>query len=318
MPEQLNDMDAVITYCKSNRVFLYAAADERCRAVMPKEMWQYRHSLLDDSSEEPGIRILYRAASFPSDEAHDNQVTNGLASADSGIRVPSALLDELNQALPDEDSDVRRLSTWPITRAFVYFDVSDFTRYVASKQLLIITSLDWLCSDNRFRNEMNADRAFANIEQSICIGDGYIFVVKEPVWAAYFAAYLACLVEVMGARGRLECPFHFRIGVHVGPVYSFWDKHRGMWNYVGDGINGGQRVLGAMGKDTDDVVYVSSALRASVLADRKQDFPANKLPGCMSNMGRRIDKQGRQWRIYMLDHSAVAGDYLPSIATEQT
>src|SRR5439155_21171504 len=95
------------------------------------------------------------------------------------------------------------------------------------------------------------------LEAQICIGDGYIYVFSEPDRAAYFAGCLAYLIELQVARERLPIDFHFRIGVHVGPVFCFWDPDRDKWNYIGDGINGGQRVLAAIGKEKDDVVYVS-------------------------------------------------------------
>lgn len=57
----------------------------------------------------------------------------------------------------------------------------------------------------------------------MCIGDGYIFVFREAMEATYFAAYLAHLIEVMVANRQLPVNFHFRMGVHVGPVYTFWE-----------------------------------------------------------------------------------------------
>ena len=76
----------------------------------------------------------------------------------------------------------------------------------------------------------------------LCIGDGYIFVFDDSVSATYFAAFLAQLVESMISNKRIV-EFHFRMGVHVGKVFGFYDIGRDGWNYVGDGINGGNRVL---------------------------------------------------------------------------
>jgi hypothetical protein len=94
--------------------------------------------------------------------------------------------------------------------------------------------------------------------------------------------------------------FHFRMGLHVGPVRWFWDPRYQRWNYVGQGINGGNRVLSAIGKETDDVVFVSGDVRAAIRAEQV----GSTLPKFMHNRGRRADKHNRLWRVYELNHSA--------------
>jgi len=46
------------------------------------------------------------------------------------------------------------------------------------------------------------------------------------------------IIDNRRAKDLLHVDFHFRIGVHVGDVYSFYDPGRKDWNYIGDGING--------------------------------------------------------------------------------
>jgi class 3 adenylate cyclase len=130
-------------------------------------------------------------------------------------------------------------------------------------------------------------KALAALEARMCIGDGYIFVLKDPMHAVYFAAYLAHLIEVLVARKITPVEFHFRMGVHVGPVYCFWDPGRENWNYIGDGINGGQRVLGAIGKETDDVLFISVQVRQALTASDKGDSPYRQILAALQNRGRR-------------------------------
>jgi len=127
----------------------------------------------------------------------------------------------------------------------------------------------------------------------MCIGDGYIFVFKNPTNAVYFGAYLGHLIEVILANQWL-LEFHFRIGVHCGPVYTFWDPGRDNWNYIGEGINGGNRVLSAMGKEYDDTLYISGDVRHKLMS-AADDFPGKKhVLQHLHNRGRRPDKHGRR------------------------
>jgi class 3 adenylate cyclase len=143
----------------------------------------------------------------------------------------------------------------------------------------------------------------------LCIGDGYIFVLKVPEGATYFAAYLARLVEVLVARRLVPVEFHFRIGVHFGPVFSFWDPGRGKegdWNYIGNGINGGRRVLEAVGKDQDDVVFVSGQVYEWLSAQGIDESQCERIVKCLRNRGRKEDKHGNLWRVYEVDHTGMA------------
>jgi class 3 adenylate cyclase len=149
------------------------------------------------------------------------------------------------------------------------------------------------------------------LEAWLCIGDGYIFVFREAVDGSFFAAWLATVIEVMVAKKTLPVDFHFRIGVHAGPVYTFWDPGRKNWNYIGDGINGGNRVLNAAGKDYDDVMYVSGEVREKITAANQRDFPYAPLLDNMHNRGRKPDKHGNLWRVYEVSHTAVCRQWLP-------
>jgi hypothetical protein len=152
----------------------------------------------------------------------------------------------------------------------------------------------------------------------LCIGDGYIFVLKSALHAALFASYLAQLIEAMVAARKAPVEFHFRIGVHVGLTYRFWDWGRGNdggWNYIGDGITGGQRVLSAIGKDTDDVVFVSYDVRNRILSEAEDKVRRELILSHLQNRGRRADKHGTLRRVYEVNHTGVADSMLaPSVS----
>src|SRR5262249_29440945 len=149
----------------------------------------------------------------------------------------------LPRELQKDDSSLRRVSSLPIKRTFVYIDVSDFSQHRSGQQGLIINSLNSIVRKEEYWSAALARHSRQGLEAQLCIGDGYIFVFKDSMNATYFAACLAQLIEVLVAHNQLPVIFHFRMGVHVGLVHCFWDWGRDNWNYIGDGINGGQRVL---------------------------------------------------------------------------
>lgn len=137
-------------------------------------------------------------------------------------------------------------------------------------------------------------------------------MLRDSWKAAFFAAYLANLIEHLAANGNFQVTFHFRMGAHFGKVYSFYDPGRNDWNYIGDGINGGQRVLGAVGTETDDVLYISADLRQAMMKQtRPQHFP--DILQNAHNRGRKADKHGNPWRVYEINHSSLMAQYNSSI-----
>jgi class 3 adenylate cyclase len=260
---------------------------------------------------------LCDAVAVPEDEPVRNP---GVGARSCAILVSGRLQKLIDSVCTDEAADVRRLSTLTFERTFIYVDVSDFTRYPSGQQALVINSLIQLTRDLTLWS--SEGRASLNsIEASLCIGDGYIFVGRDALQGTVFAAYLAHLIEMRIARGELPVEFHFRIGVHVGKVYQFWDWGRGddgAWNFVGDGINHAQRVLGVIGKDTDDVVFVSAAVRQKIHAVFDDVKLRPMLLAAMQNRGRRADKHGRLQRVYELNHTDVAHWMLPQFLTQES
>jgi hypothetical protein len=236
----------------------------------------------------------------------------GIQDWPSGVFVTDAVVGQLNKSISDEGSDARCLSSLPVNRTFVYVDVSDFSQHPPAQQTLVINSLLSITREKRYWTA-KPKRGLDSIEASLCIGDGYIFVLKSALHGTLFAAYLAQLIEILSAQGRLQMEFHFRVGVHTGLVYRFWDWGRGRngdWNYIGDGINGGQRVLSAVGKDTDDVVFVSADVRRSIQAEPKEPM-RDLILAALQNRGRRKDKHGGFQRVYEVNHTEIANPMLP-------
>ena len=254
-----------------------------------------------------GFCVLTKAAPFPH---HPEYVqggfsateTSGFAAITARVAVTNETLEALNEQLKDENSDVRRVSSWTVERCFVYLDVSDFSKMPAGHQVLVINSIVHAVRTDKYWEMPVARETRSDISAQMCIGDGYIYVLKDPLKAAFFAAYLANLIEILIANKRLPIDFHFRIGAHVGSVYSFYDPGRKNWNYIGDGINGGNRVLAAVGKDTDDVVFISAQLRKKILASPKPAHYPDVLGNAL-NRGRKADKHGNPWRVYEINHS---------------
>jgi hypothetical protein len=127
---------------------------------------------------------------------------------------------------------------------------------------------------------------------------------------------VADLIERLIASDRL-IEFHFRISVHVGPVYRFWDRFagggkEGRWNYIGEGITEGERVLSAIGKDKDDIVYLSASTRKKIRAEREHNSPYNATPW-LQNRGRQEDKHKKLRGVYEINHTGWMEAYAPDL-----
>jgi class 3 adenylate cyclase len=294
---------ALAKYCRRRGFLLYSAG-----GTIP--YWK--------DLPHAGVRLCYLSVAYSRSESADNLDSNsGIVPHNTNYAVTESEWSRLNMDVKDEDSDIRRLSSSPVSRTFVYLDISDFSKYKAGEQALIINSLGAIVRDSVLWTG-TARAVFKKFKTMLCIGDGYIFVFDEPVRATFFAGYLAHLIEILVANNELPVEFHFRIGAHVGLVYSFWDPGRDKWNYVGDGINGGNRVLAAVGKDQDDVIFVSSDVRKAIQAAKSSDFDLRRLLTCLTNRGRKADKHGNPWRVYEMNHSQLCANDIPERFRKQT
>jgi len=300
--------DQLIEMCKISGLRLYLAdVRERTYPVTGKKILA-----VDPAGQVPSVfpsrwHQLRRCRANPEDMLFFGD-SSGLYGELAPLFVSSGLLARLNEELQLADSDVRKLSSWPEEKTFVYFDISDYSKYPAGQQAVIVNSLarmtrkgSELWTSVRGRSAMDA------LEAALCLGDGYVFVLGNPTAGLMFAANLAALVEAARAHGKLAVPFHFRASVHADPVYRFWDWGRGAqgdWNYIGTGINGGRRVLDAIGPGQDDVLFLSSAVRDKILA--APNLPDKSLlTQALHNRGRRADKHGNMWRVYEANHTAI-------------
>jgi class 3 adenylate cyclase len=303
------DMDRLVEHCKSRGHVIYTTR------AFPQEYQVMEH--VGSPSQGPGE---YNWSALPiavaAPDGYARTATDGLSLAPSNTFLSARLRRALQEDLMrgDENSPVRRLSTWRIRRAFVYLDVSDFSAHEGGQGLLVINSIIQLTGDPVRWHSYLGRLAQQSVEAKLCIGDGYIFVLTDPAAAVAFAACLAVLVELAVAGGAAPVEFHFRIGVHYGPVYCFWDPGRGKdghWNYTGDGINGGKRVIDAIGKDQDDVVFISDQVRREVRKGHPAATLTTQILEALNNRGRRLDKHGTYWRVYEVDHTKLTSGYIP-------
>jgi hypothetical protein len=257
------------------------------------------------------VSLMRAVAIRPEDEGPQNPT--GIRSEYTLFWVPRTLFETLSDvfAQGNEEDALWCVSSHPVKRAFVYLDVSDFSEFPPGQEALVVNSLVWLTGDPGFWSYEPAAEALRDLEAQLCIGDGYIYVFRNPLMATFFAAYLAELIQQlvgrrreMGPRG-LHVEFHFRMGVHYGLVYRFYDPGRERWNYIGDGINGGNRVLSVIDKKYDDVLFVSDAVLNEFIARRPDRDPYRQVRNCMENRGRQDDKHGKPWRVFLLNHTQL-------------
>lgn len=291
-PLHVDTPEQLVAYCKCHHLLLVA--------WRPSSDWVVKTNCLEgrDTDKSQHLMSPYFAVT-PAGIVHNDYGAGGLDDGLNGrVIFRRKLWDELNTLMQDEDSDIRRCSTAPIERSFVYLDVSDFSRLATGQQILIVNSLMQIVDQpgnwNLGSYHLQASYGRELLEASICTGDGFIYVLKSKWHAALFGSRIATIIEQQRAAGRIPS-FHFRVGVHVGSVNSFWDDDRQKWNYMGEGVIGGRRVLEAVGKDVDDVVFVSDAVRDACY---DKDFVLSAL----TNRGRRSDKHGNMWRVYELNH----------------
>ena len=236
--------------------------------------------------------------------------------------VSSSVLQELNKRLLDDTDGVRRVSSWPIERSFAYFDVSDFSKQEPFAQAFIIKSLSTLSLSEFYWSVPVLRDAQKSVEARLCIGDGFIFVLRSPTYAALFAGHLANLIERENAQMMSPIDFHYRASVHVGSVFCFWDIGRDDWNYIGDGSNGGNRVLTAMGKEKDDAVYISDTAKKLLWRESEvrseTSAIAKRILSGLQNRGRHSDKHGGLWRVYELSHVESLKDLLDYLEPEES
>ncbi len=182
--DTFDTIESLINHCKNKSIILGVDG-----TVHPSRVHVNAQSL------ENGVQVFELMVAFATDA---NSWTHGmhLRGIDwiqSGLMVSNELLRQINNELSNPDSDIRRLSSWPIEQSFVYFDISDYTTMPHSHQLMAITYLNELLDDTVRRGRYSQLRSL--VETKLSIGDGFIFVVGEAMIAAEFAAHLANLIE---------------------------------------------------------------------------------------------------------------------------
>lgn len=301
-------LEEVLSHCKDKSTLLVAFGKDR-HAYTDSITFVHATNASVRGSKTGTRDIVFHGLSTITSNPSRGSANNGLnilQTTTPSLYISESLHELLVRELSREGSEIQCASTQVVDRSFVYLDVSDFSQHTAPEQLAIITFLTRLGTNWPGNNESSS--FFSAFESSICIGDGYIYVFREAKDAAMCAACMASLIERMIADGAL-IDFHFRIGVHTGEVYRFWDGSR--WNYVGKGVTGGSRVLNAAGKEKDDVVYLSGETRKRIAATPhlEQIFVATPW---LRNIGRHKDKHGEMWRLYEVDHAGWTKDFIRS------
>jgi hypothetical protein len=222
--------------------------------------------------------------------------------------VARVLLAHLFQQLVNDSNDptseFSRHIDFEVTRSFVYLDISDFSKLTPPVQQLAVAGLVGLVGDRQPRIATGLGGYRESLETSLCIGDGFIYVLRGEVDAVFFAAFLARRIQEKVARRRVT-PFpdlHFRCAVDTGPVRRFYDPGRGTANFVGQGINDGSRVLGAIGKERDDIVFVSGRVYEKLMGREQYIDGVQEILVNLVNEGRKPDKHKNLHRVYSLNH----------------
>jgi len=291
----------VVEHCKEKGLMLWVEPE-------PNEPRFQAHPDSDGSGHFRLVSVrTERKSGVGLDGIHQGDTTD--------FTVSERALSEMNEQAGNDRADVRRISNRSINRAFIYLDISDFSTLAPGKQVLVINDLS---SQVLLRAYLDHDiyqgqRDVSGLESQICIGDGYILVYRDAALAAKIACSIAADIDVRRARKWLSVPFHYRMSVHWGPVYSFFDPGRKDWNYVGSGINDGHRVLEAIGSRLDDVVYISESVRDEILRGDTSHAPLSGMHGYMTNEGRSKDKHGIPRRLYRMDHTAVAKEHIDQL-----
>jgi class 3 adenylate cyclase len=298
-----SDLASLLNYCQQRGMMVYVRLEEGMPPTV--DFGNVVHYAPVDGPVNGDFHFLHEAVE--DDDKMFHHETDGITHRTTNVCVSPNLLAAINAGIIVEGSDIRRLVSWPFTRVFAYVDVSDFSTMPPGQQALVINSIISLVDKNAWNPAVPRD-----YEAKLCIGDGYIFVFSNALHAVEFAAQFARLVEVLGAKKLLPVEFHFRMGIHMGDVYCFWDTGRDRWNYIGDGINGGQRVLAAVGKESDDVVFVSEQVRRRIIADSDGTQRYRNAIANMTNRGRKADKHGKMWRVFELNCIGIT-NLLPAL-----
>jgi class 3 adenylate cyclase len=293
--------DAVVSKCKDHSVQFYVGTDQGWPQLGVRDRI------------DVGNVSFYRLECATAVPVVGLPESQGIARGGLPFFVSEECLARLNSDLTNEDSDIRRLSSWAVERTFVYVDISDFSKHPPGHQVLLVNAvLAVTNSPLLWPSHLRAGEARKDREANLCIGDGYVFVFKSAPLGAYFAGYLAHLIESLVARSEIP-DLHYRMGVHTGSVCRFWDRwgersEDGRWNYIGDGITTGERVLSAI-KDADDVVYLSAETRQTIMS-KVRFVPDLQAGQWLQNRGRKADKHGTLRRVYELNHTGWMADVL--------
>lgn len=289
----------VVALLRSRAVRLYAFPGDSDRRTVGLWRVATRHS----SQHADPLLTIHSTSAESIEDRPLQRGFDGLKGGPAIAEVPQSVCEQIEKLL-DTDHEVRWLSARPIVRCFVYFDISDYSTYPAGQQALMVAALPRLVAAAR---DCRQKECTGDPERIFCSGDGYIFMFPDSTSAAWFAAQLANRIDTAVVPKDVPVEIHYRMGVHVGEVFPF-EEAPGKWNFAGDGINGGKRVIDAIGRDADDLIFISEEVRKAVTDKLEHPRAHSDILANLVNRGRRKDKHKRTWRVYELNHrNAVSG-----------
>lgn len=300
----MNPVESTLTLVKSKAQLVELLRSNSLRLFVNPGGRGDRSEIHPGGSRQDGSIPVFASRPLLENERTLGPCPDGLIRGEQVAWITPELREEVNRCLLSDAEELRRLSSWPIVRTFVYLDISDFSTLPPGHQALIVTSLPTFVSEaQRGRRPEHTGTP----EQMICTGDGYIFVFVEPVAAAWFAAQLATEIDYAVAKPKDLVEIHYRMGVHIGEVFPF-EERADRWNFTGDGINGGRRVLDAIGKNADDLVFLSGDVVKAIHAKAEISTGFGEIMQYLVNRGRRKDKHDKPWRVYELNHRDAASN----------
>lgn len=269
----------------------------------------YGHGRLVERGSSQGFESIALAVAIAKDEVimNDEEIgVPGWKASDSHFAyIKPGVVKELNALIDDEAKEVCRIVSKPLLRTFVYLDISDFSEFTPGNQATVLRSLihEYKSLEEYNSNFPELSTQMKHLDAELCIGDGYIFVFRNCFAGVLFGCTLAELIDVANANCTNEVEYHFRMGIHMGEVLSFYDYGRNGWNFTGNGINVGNRVLATINKKFDDLIHVSDSVRYQI----RQIARHQPIQRVLDSMDEGIMNSGSSGVVPTIDDPYLAG-----------
>ena len=129
--QYFDDKDKLVKYCKEHGIMLFV---DNLRPLETRKI-----AVASEKERDGQTWFEYAKAGY--EYPPTEPVIDGLKEVPSGIVVSPDLHGALLHDIQNDCDDIRRLSSWPIERTFVYVDISNFSSYVPAQQAIVINDL---------------------------------------------------------------------------------------------------------------------------------------------------------------------------------